>query len=144
MTRRRLVLAPASPRSGRRRQQDGPGGEHQVLDEDVARPSFERWIARRLAGLAGLAPGIHSEAERWTRVLRDGGPRSLPRREGTVWLYLNRVRPALLEWSNPYDHLREVTWPVTRRGPDPRARSAPPRRGVRARRQDRDARVRVP
>ncbi|MDT0615043.1 hypothetical protein [Streptomyces lancefieldiae] len=39
----------------------------------------------------------------------NGGPRSLPRREGTVWLYLNRVRPALLEWSNRYDHLREVT-----------------------------------
>lgn len=42
-------------------------------------------------------------------LLRDGGPRSLPRREGTVWLYLNRVRPALLEWSDRYDHLREVT-----------------------------------
>ncbi|WP_329012217.1 hypothetical protein [Streptomyces sp. NBC_00690] len=27
----------------------------------------------------------------------------------SVWLYSNRVRPALLEWSNPYDHLREVT-----------------------------------
>ncbi|MFC4610453.1 hypothetical protein ACFO9E_21990 [Streptomyces maoxianensis] len=43
------------------------------------------------------------------RTLRDGGPRSLPRRQGTVWLYLNHVRPALLEWSNRYDHLREVT-----------------------------------
>ncbi|MFE3775968.1 tyrosine-type recombinase/integrase [Streptomyces sp. NPDC059122] len=82
-----------------------------VLDEmgifeDDSEPSFERWLAKRLEG---LAPGIRSEAERWTRVLHDGGPRSLPRREGTVWLYLNRVRPALLEWSNPYDHLREVT-----------------------------------
>ncbi|WP_327243000.1 hypothetical protein [Streptomyces sp. NBC_01320] len=82
-----------------------------VLDEmgifeDDSEPSFERWLAERLEG---LAPGIRSEAERWTRVLRDGGPRSLPRREGTVWLYLNRVRPALLEWSNLYDHLREVT-----------------------------------
>ena len=36
-------------------------------------------------------------------------PRGLPRREGTVWLYLNRVRPALLDWSENYDHLREVT-----------------------------------
>lgn len=54
-------------------------------------------------------PRIRLETERWTRVLRDGGPRSLPRREGTVWLYLNRVRPALLEWSNRCDHLREVT-----------------------------------
>jgi hypothetical protein len=41
--------------------------------------------------------------------LRDGGPRSLPRREGTLWLCLNQVRPALLEWSNRYDHLWEVT-----------------------------------
>ncbi|MFF0205995.1 hypothetical protein [Streptomyces sp. NPDC005017] len=74
--------------------------------EDDSEPSSERWLAERLEG---LAPGIRSEAERWTRVLRDGGPRSLPRREGTVWLYLNRVRPALLKWSNPYDQLREVT-----------------------------------
>ena len=69
-------------------------------------PSFECWLAERLEG---LAPGIGVEAGRWTRVLRDGGPRTLPRRQGTVWLYLNRVRPALLEWSDRYDHLREVT-----------------------------------
>ncbi|MET8747425.1 hypothetical protein [Streptomyces sp. NPDC004728] len=74
--------------------------------EDDSEPSFEGWLAERLEG---LAPGIRSETERWTRVLRDGGPRSLPRREGTVRLSLNRVRPALLEWSNRYDHLREVT-----------------------------------
>ena len=49
------------------------------------------------------------ERRSWTRVLYEGGPRSLPRREGTVWLYLNGVRPALLEWSDRYDHLREVT-----------------------------------
>jgi site-specific recombinase XerD len=29
--------------------------------------------------------------------------------EGTVWLALNNVRPALLAWSTRYDHLREVT-----------------------------------
>ncbi|MFD8148433.1 hypothetical protein [Streptomyces sp. NPDC059708] len=52
---------------------------------------------------------FEDDSEPWTCVLRDGGPRSLPRREGTVWLYLNRVRPALLEWSNCYDQLREVT-----------------------------------
>ncbi|MEU9315000.1 hypothetical protein [Streptomyces sp. NPDC048295] len=39
-------------------------------------PSFERWLAERLEG---LAPGIRSEAERWTRALRDGCPRSVPR-----------------------------------------------------------------
>ncbi|ADI04348.1 hypothetical protein SBI_01227 [Streptomyces bingchenggensis BCW-1] len=80
--------------------------EEMGIFEDDSEPSFEGWLAERLEG---LAPAIRSETERWTRVLRDGGPRSLPRREGTVWLYLNRVRPALLEWSNRYDHLREVT-----------------------------------
>ncbi|MFD8263272.1 hypothetical protein ACFV19_31150 [Streptomyces griseoluteus] len=74
--------------------------------EDDSEPSFERWLVGRLEG---VAPGIRSEAERWTRVLREGGLRSLPRREGTVWLSLNQVRPALLEWSKRYDHLREVT-----------------------------------
>ncbi|MCE0448034.1 hypothetical protein LT493_42410 [Streptomyces tricolor] len=80
--------------------------EEMGIFEDDSEPSFERWLVGRLEG---LAPGIRSEAERWTRVLRDGGPRSLPRREGTVWLSLNQVRPALLEWSNRYHHLREVT-----------------------------------
>ncbi|MFV5999025.1 hypothetical protein ACNPQM_43780 [Streptomyces sp. NPDC056231] len=80
--------------------------EEMGIFEDDSEPSFEHWLVERLEG---LAPGIRSETERWTRVLRDGGPRSLPRREGTVWLYLNRARPALMEWSNRYDHLREVT-----------------------------------
>ncbi|MFB6818094.1 hypothetical protein ACFCV8_26490 [Streptomyces sp. NPDC056347] len=79
--------------------------EETGIFEDDSEPSFEGRLAERLEG---LAPGIRSETERWTRVLRDGGPRSFPRREGTVWLSLNRVRPALLEWSNRYDHLREV------------------------------------
>ncbi|MFB7189400.1 hypothetical protein ACFCZT_29690 [Streptomyces sp. NPDC056230] len=74
--------------------------------QDDSKSSFERWLAERLEGLAS---GIGAEAGHWTRVLRDGGPRSLPRQQGTVWLYLNRVRPALLEWSDRYDHLREVT-----------------------------------
>ncbi|MEV0966570.1 hypothetical protein AB0J25_29000 [Streptomyces sp. NPDC049910] len=80
--------------------------EEMGIFEDDSEPSFERWLAERLEG---LAPGTRSEAERWTRVLHEGGPRILPRREGTVWLYLNGVRPALLEWSDRYDHLREVT-----------------------------------
>ncbi|MFJ3841077.1 hypothetical protein ACIPY6_37010 [Streptomyces sp. NPDC090054] len=82
-----------------------------VLEEmeiflDDSKPSFERWLAERLDG---LAPGIAAEAERWIRVLHDGGPRSLPRQQSTVWLYLNGARPALLSWSDHYDHLREVT-----------------------------------
>ncbi|MGW7366872.1 hypothetical protein ACWGI8_26425 [Streptomyces sp. NPDC054841] len=80
--------------------------EEMGIFEDDSKPSFERWLAQRLEE---LSPGIRSEAERWTRVLHKGGPRSVPRREGTVWLYLNRIRPALLESSDRYDHLREVT-----------------------------------
>ncbi|QIY66539.2 hypothetical protein HEP85_39955 [Streptomyces sp. RPA4-2] len=80
--------------------------EEMGIFEDDSEPSFERWLAARLEG---LAPGIRAEVERWTRTLHDGGPRSLPRQPGTVWLYLNRVRPALLEWSDRCDHLREVT-----------------------------------
>ncbi|MFE4799290.1 hypothetical protein ACFRFL_30565 [Streptomyces sp. NPDC056708] len=39
----------------------------------------------------------------------NGGPRSLPRQQSTAWLYLTGARPALLGWSDRYDHLREVT-----------------------------------
>lgn len=68
--------------------------EEMGIFEDDSEPSFERWLVGRLEG---LAVGIRSEAERWTRVLCDGGPRSLPRREGTAWLSLNQsVRPC---WS---------------------------------------------
>ncbi|MFD9504436.1 hypothetical protein [Streptomyces sp. NPDC060035] len=47
-----------------------------VLEEmgiflDDSEPSFERWLAERLEG---LAPGIAAEAEHWTRVLHDGAP----------------------------------------------------------------------
>lgn len=73
---------------------------------DDEEPFVERWLAERLED---IAPGIAAEAERWTRVLRNGSPRSRPRQQATVRIYLNRARPALLEWSNRYDHLREVT-----------------------------------
>ncbi|MEW1642249.1 hypothetical protein [Streptomyces sp. NPDC091219] len=78
--------------------------EEMGIFEDDTEPCFERWLVARLEG---LAPGIRAESERWTRVLRDGGSRSLPRRK--VWLFPNQVRPAPLEWSKCYDHLREVT-----------------------------------
>ncbi|MEV0492264.1 hypothetical protein [Streptomyces atratus] len=80
--------------------------EEMGIFRDDEEPFFERWLTERLDG---IAPGIAAEAERWTRVLRDGGPRSLPRQQATVRLYLNRARPALSAWSNRYDHLREVT-----------------------------------
>jgi itaconyl-CoA hydratase len=94
------------PKSTTAEQIDAVAGVLMGIFLDDSEPSFERWLTERLEG---LTPGIRAEAERWTRTLRDGGPRSLPRRPDTVWLYLNRVRPALLEWSDRYDHLREVT-----------------------------------
>lgn len=72
---------------------------------DDRRPSYKDWLEKRLDGLAA---GIRREAEGWNRTLRGGGPRTRPRDQATVWAYLNAVRPALLEWSERYDHLREV------------------------------------
>jgi len=69
-------------------------------------PTFERWLDGKLDGLAS---GIRTETERWTRTLQDGGPRSRPRSPHTVQTYLRFARPALLEWSTRYSHLREVT-----------------------------------
>src|ERR1039457_6749711 len=76
-----------------------------VLDDD-RRPSFEDWLERKLDG---LAPGIRADTEAWLRILRDGGPRSRPRGIASVWNHMLCVRPALLEWSSRYGHLREVT-----------------------------------
>jgi hypothetical protein len=71
------------------------------------RPSpFEQWLQRKLDG---LATGIRRDIQDWARLLHDGGPRSQARDKTTVWGYLNRLRPVLLEWSNRYNHLREVT-----------------------------------
>ncbi|MFD3504350.1 hypothetical protein [Streptomyces sp. NPDC058678] len=52
--------------------------EEMGIFRDDEEPFFERWLPERLDG---TAPGIAAEAERWTRVLRDGGPRSLPRQQ---------------------------------------------------------------
>jgi hypothetical protein len=70
------------------------------------RPSFEGRLDRKLDG---LADGIGQEAGSWLRTMRDGGPRSRARSLETVWCHMNNVRPALLDWSQRYDHLREVT-----------------------------------
>ncbi|MFF4448717.1 hypothetical protein [Streptomyces sp. NPDC001502] len=83
----------------------------EVLDHigvflDDRTPSFEHWLQRKLDG---IAPGIRRDVEHWIRLLHDGGPRSQPRDEATVWNYLNRIRPVLIDWSSRYDHLREVT-----------------------------------
>ncbi|MFE4518278.1 hypothetical protein ACFRMQ_29335 [Kitasatospora sp. NPDC056783] len=68
--------------------------------------SFDLWLESKLDGLAA---GIRRDVQDWARLLHDGGTRSQPRDVATVWGYLNRLRPVLLEWSNRYDHLREVT-----------------------------------
>lgn len=76
-----------------------------LLDDDRV-PAFETWLLRKLEG---ITPGIRHDAEDWIRALHDGGPRTRPRGPNTVWHYLNAARPALLDWSNRYGHLREVT-----------------------------------
>jgi integrase len=73
---------------------------------DDRQPAFDTWLGGKLDG---LAPAIAVQARRWVLVLRDGGPRRRPRKPGTAAAYLNTVRPALLAWSQSYDHLREVT-----------------------------------
>jgi hypothetical protein len=76
-----------------------------VLTED--RPQvFDTWLVSKLDG---MTPAIGHEVSRWARVLHDGGPRTLPRKPDTVRTYLRIIRPALLDWSTRYDHLREVT-----------------------------------
>jgi hypothetical protein len=83
----------------------------EVLDQvgllhDDRVPAFETWLQRKLDR---IAPAIRRDAENWIRTLHDGGPRTRPRDPNTVWHYLNEARPILLDWSDRYDHLREVT-----------------------------------
>jgi len=68
--------------------------------------TFDTWLQARLDV---VAPVIAAQAERWARVLRDGGPRRHARSRVTAAAYLNCARPALLTWSRTYGHLREVT-----------------------------------
>jgi integrase len=76
-----------------------------LLDDDRV-SAFETWMDRRLAG---LAPAITSDVRDWLITLRDGRPHSKPRSPSTPWTYLLQIHPALLSWSERYDHLREVT-----------------------------------
>lgn len=72
---------------------------------DDRRPSFADWLERKLDG---LAEGIGQPVEAWVRALHDGGPRAKARHPDTARAHLNNVRPTLLDWSERYDHLREV------------------------------------
>lgn len=67
---------------------------------------FETWMASKLVE---VSPGIRRDVESWIRTLRDGGPRSDPRKVDTIWSYLNSARPVLDDWSTRHDHLREIT-----------------------------------
>jgi integrase len=76
-----------------------------ILADD--RPAaFDEWLGTQLAD---LAPGIAAEASRWARAARDGTPRTPALREKSIRIYVASLRPALLEWSTRYSHLREVT-----------------------------------
>lgn len=80
--------------------------EHMRVLVDDEPATFDTWLA---AKLNGLAPQIARDVHRWTRWLHDGGPRSQARHPKTAHSYLRLVRPALLDWSVCYHHLREVT-----------------------------------
>jgi hypothetical protein len=69
-------------------------------------PAFGAWLDRKLDGMTS---GIRRDVERWLRTLKDGGPRSRPRAVATVHSHLGKALPALLDWSERYGHLREVT-----------------------------------
>ena len=77
---------------------------HILTDDRV--PTFDQWLDAKLEGLSGP---IRADVHDWVRVLRDGAPRRRPRRPTTAAAYLHAARPALLAWSQRYDHLREVT-----------------------------------
>jgi hypothetical protein len=76
-----------------------------LLDDDRV-PALEFWCNDKLTE---LAPGIAADARGWVHTLAHGGPRSQPRKMGTVRRYLRCAHPVLVEWSTRYDHLREVT-----------------------------------
>jgi integrase len=76
-----------------------------ILDDD--RPAtFAAWLGSKLEGLPA---GMAAETRGWATTLKEGGSRTRPRTEQTVRIYMGVVRPVLLEWSERYDHLREVT-----------------------------------
>jgi hypothetical protein len=75
------------------------------LDDDRA-PAPDTWTESKLAV---LAPGIAACARSWAHALRDGTPRTRPRKPGTIRRYLRCLHPVLTGWSARHGHLREVT-----------------------------------
>jgi site-specific recombinase XerD len=76
-----------------------------LLDDD--RPdTLETWIDSQMDGLPGQ---VRDEVTAWLGELREGGPRSRARSDGTVHAYLGTVRPFLGECAARYSTLRQVT-----------------------------------
>ncbi|MFE1472140.1 hypothetical protein [Nocardiopsis dassonvillei] len=80
--------------------------EHLDLFEDDRTPTRDSWLQHRLGD---LAPGIRTDVEDWLRTLHDGGPCTRARSLSTVHGYLNKIDGTLREWSQCFDHLREIT-----------------------------------
>ena len=76
-----------------------------LLDDDRV-PALDTWTESKLAV---LAPGIAACVRSWAHGLRDGTPRTRPRKPGTIRIYLRCLHPVLLDWSARYGHLREIT-----------------------------------
>lgn len=68
--------------------------------------TFNTWLAGKLTD---LNPAIRRDVERWARTLREGGRRVRRRDEATIRNHIYHLRAALTDWSQRYDHLREVT-----------------------------------
>lgn len=75
-----------------------------LTDDRVS--TFDQWLGGKLED---IPDPIRTDVNDWVRMLRDGGPRRHPRSPTTAAAYLHAARPALLAWSQRYDHLREVT-----------------------------------
>lgn len=75
-----------------------------LLDDRVDAIEFN-WQRR----LAEVDPAIRRDALDWLARLRNGSPRSKPRKAGTASEYCRVVAPILRHWSADHDHLREIT-----------------------------------
>lgn len=76
-----------------------------VLLDD--RPAvFDTWIESKIDVLPSPIAG---QVQRWSHVLRHGGPRRRPRHADTAIAYARVAVAALTIWSQAHDHLREIT-----------------------------------
>lgn len=68
--------------------------------------TFDTWLASKLTD---LCPAIRRDVEHWAQTLRQGGRRVRRRDEATIRNHIYHLQAALTDWSQRYDHLREVT-----------------------------------